>query len=323
MKNNRGIALIALVITILILLILAGVTVASLTGENGLLERAANARDEKKRAELIENIKLDILNNEIDIKIGNQDQLRGVLEKYFTDVSDLNSELTAKDEYGGFNVSIDEIIEGKDPESKMYTVTLNPNGGVVDQTTKIVTNGNNYGTLPIPTKEGYTFKGWTNTIFNESDIINATNWKANQVVNVTKTSDYVEVIYNQNTSTPGYIYRNISTMFEEGKTYTVSAYVKGVNTNRLGVALCGNNNRGQYTISTDEFTKVSATITTNVINQDFILLYQATPTIGTGFQIKWLQIQEGENATDYEVDETTNVTQTINHTLVADWMLNN
>ncbi len=42
-KNNKGITLIALVITIIVLLILAGVTVASLSGENGLLTRGSQA----------------------------------------------------------------------------------------------------------------------------------------------------------------------------------------------------------------------------------------------------------------------------------------
>ena len=39
MKKNNGITLIALVITIIILLILAGVTIATLTGENGLFRK--------------------------------------------------------------------------------------------------------------------------------------------------------------------------------------------------------------------------------------------------------------------------------------------
>ena len=37
MKNNKGITLIALVITIIVLLILAGISIAMLTGENGIL----------------------------------------------------------------------------------------------------------------------------------------------------------------------------------------------------------------------------------------------------------------------------------------------
>ena len=36
-ERNNGITLIALVITIIVLLILAGVTIASITGENGIL----------------------------------------------------------------------------------------------------------------------------------------------------------------------------------------------------------------------------------------------------------------------------------------------
>ena len=37
--KNKGITLIALVITIIVLLILAGVTIASITGENGILRK--------------------------------------------------------------------------------------------------------------------------------------------------------------------------------------------------------------------------------------------------------------------------------------------
>ena len=44
--------------------------------------------------------------------------------------------------------------------AKTYTVTLNPNGGSVSPTTKTVTYGQAYGTLPTPTRKGYTFAGW-------------------------------------------------------------------------------------------------------------------------------------------------------------------
>ncbi len=39
-KNSNGITLIALVITIIVLLILAGVSIAFLTGNNGILTQA-------------------------------------------------------------------------------------------------------------------------------------------------------------------------------------------------------------------------------------------------------------------------------------------
>ena len=41
-----------------------------------------------------------------------------------------------------------------------YTITLNPTGGTVSPTTLTVTNGATYGTLPAPTRSGYTFDGW-------------------------------------------------------------------------------------------------------------------------------------------------------------------
>lgn len=44
MKNNKGITLIALVITIIVLLILAGVAIAMLSGDNGVLTRASDSK---------------------------------------------------------------------------------------------------------------------------------------------------------------------------------------------------------------------------------------------------------------------------------------
>ena len=41
-----------------------------------------------------------------------------------------------------------------------YTMTFNPNGGTVSPTTKVVKYGQQYGTLPTPTRVGYTFTGW-------------------------------------------------------------------------------------------------------------------------------------------------------------------
>ena len=46
MNQPKGITLIALVITIIILLILAGITIATLTGENGILNKASIAKEE-------------------------------------------------------------------------------------------------------------------------------------------------------------------------------------------------------------------------------------------------------------------------------------
>ena len=53
-KDKKGITLIALVVTIVVLLILAGVTIAMLTGENGIINQAKNAKEESLMSELEE-----------------------------------------------------------------------------------------------------------------------------------------------------------------------------------------------------------------------------------------------------------------------------
>ena len=44
-KKNVGITLIALVVTIIVLLILAGISISMLTGQNGILNRGAEAKE--------------------------------------------------------------------------------------------------------------------------------------------------------------------------------------------------------------------------------------------------------------------------------------
>ena len=58
LKEQKGITLIALVITIIVLLILAGVTIAMLTGENGILNRATSTRAINADAQAEEQAKL-------------------------------------------------------------------------------------------------------------------------------------------------------------------------------------------------------------------------------------------------------------------------
>ena len=65
-KKNSGITLIALVITIIILLILAGVSIAMLTGENGILTQATNAREKTTKAEEEEKIKMAVMGSSVD-----------------------------------------------------------------------------------------------------------------------------------------------------------------------------------------------------------------------------------------------------------------
>ena len=60
MKKQKGITLIALVITIIVLLILAGVAISMLSGENGISRQAANAKTETEKASDLEKVQLAV-----------------------------------------------------------------------------------------------------------------------------------------------------------------------------------------------------------------------------------------------------------------------
>ena len=65
-KTNNGITLIALVITIIVLLILAAVSIATLTGQNGILTQANNAKEETRGATVEEIVELWKTENEMN-----------------------------------------------------------------------------------------------------------------------------------------------------------------------------------------------------------------------------------------------------------------
>ena len=73
-RKNQGITLIALVITVVILLILAGVSIATLTGDNGLLTKAQQAKEENEKATLEEKIKLLTAENIINEYTGESEE---------------------------------------------------------------------------------------------------------------------------------------------------------------------------------------------------------------------------------------------------------
>ena len=86
LKEKQGITLIALVITIVVLLILAGVSIAMLTGDNGILKQAAKAKEETEKAKTNEQTDLakmeDLINESVNGSVVQQvtDTSPGVLE---------------------------------------------------------------------------------------------------------------------------------------------------------------------------------------------------------------------------------------------------
>ncbi len=71
LKQNKGITLIALVITIIVILILAGVSINTLFGDNGMLTKAEEAREANSHAQVKDEIQLEMHNYEIEKRSGN------------------------------------------------------------------------------------------------------------------------------------------------------------------------------------------------------------------------------------------------------------
>ncbi len=136
LRNKKGITLIALVVTIIVLIILAGISISLVLGDNGIITKARDAKEKKGRAELIEKAKIDILDKETD-NIGNgikKEELLTILNKYFEDVNNLeipddfsNSDITlkAKSNYGGYkDIKLLEIYDGTINNNKESRSTI-------------------------------------------------------------------------------------------------------------------------------------------------------------------------------------------------------
>lgn len=174
-KNAKGITLIALVITIIVLLIFAGVTIATLTGDNGILTQAGKAKDKTTEAESIERVQVEVagsygLDGTID-----KDQLN----KNLGNIAGLK---IGESNFGGENIvkelPVTVTLNG-------YDIEINSNGGV-EKIPEIIAkiranpqayygkkvknynaNGKTYRIFYVD-KDNY-FKGGYNTIYLKAD----------------------------------------------------------------------------------------------------------------------------------------------------------
>ncbi len=81
LNDSKGITLIALVITIIVLLILAGISIAMLTGENGILTKAKTAQKETDEATAKEKVQVAVLGSYDKDGTLNFKELKDNLEK--------------------------------------------------------------------------------------------------------------------------------------------------------------------------------------------------------------------------------------------------
>ena len=175
-KLEKGITLIALIITIIILLILAGVTITMITGDNGILKQATNARETNTKAELEEQVKLAVMASKvndtasINIEIL-EDEINKISGTTITKSADDKLPWTVKK--GSYEVTITEDgtittnTTGKDDGKKDEPVVESevmkqakaamPEGAHIDSTTNentgivmIDSNGNEWVWVEVP-----------------------------------------------------------------------------------------------------------------------------------------------------------------------------
>ena len=144
-NQEKGITLIALVITIIVLLILAGVTIATLTGENGILTRASDASKQTEIASVKEQAQLDISNwvaeeleNGRDVRISDWKDIENILntanpdaeDRYYTNVTEEGVETP-----NGYLVPIEELYT-TDTTGEVTEVTVANYGDRVNYISK-------------------------------------------------------------------------------------------------------------------------------------------------------------------------------------------
>ncbi len=142
-KANKGITLIALVITIIVLLILAGVTISTLTGENGILTQANKSKEKTNEGEDIENIKLAI--NESKILQSEQEDKteEALLKETIGKNTNKDVGISKKDENGSYTVTIgnkEYLVQGGNVTSKEDGITDKQNVLVASTDNIIFTN---------------------------------------------------------------------------------------------------------------------------------------------------------------------------------------
>ena len=228
---------------------------------------------------------------------------------------------TLYDENGNAYTQLDSTSPTEEWLRKAYTVTVNSNGGNIPSTTGWTGTGNTatksviynqqYGTLPEPTRDGYTFAGWNGK--NLIDVSNVTNsalidnndgtysiWKnsssdrysepiyVNIPLNTNVTFSWEVVDYNGTYSAPF----QISGRYQDGTGF----YVTGPSTRSFDKAI------------------------------DYMVIYQenAMP-VGTYTKFRNLMIEIGNSKTTYEpyyITSDTTVVQDKDHALTAKWIPN-
>ena len=330
MKNNKGFTLIELLAVVAILITVVAILTPKIFKQ---FKTAENITNQEQINSLINTAKIymnqnsNLLPEENNIYIISLNELKhsGLIQTKEILNPSTKQELTGciivKYENNKYKYEYKE----ENDCNNVITVTFDPQGGQLDQTTKQVIPNDTYGTLPTPTKEGYTFMGWNGKnliyIFDCETTVNGVTAKVeNGVIELSGT--------NTNTNT-NYGIRGFAQnlpILESNTNYTLSL------SNELTSGAYSQLNywrdTGVQNGLINQIKKGSATINISSVSdydrlaQFFVGIYATATELNETFTV---QLEEGDTATEYEpyyITNDTTVVQDKNHTLKAIWKAN-
>ena len=163
-KSNSAITLIALIITIIILLILAGVTLNMVMGDSGIFGKANNAKNKTEVAQCEEELRMCVLELQTDAATNgttfNMETIKNKLVEKVKELENIDdiefpteaSETRLDGTYKGYEFYIDEKYVahiGDKATGIQLTISLNPSGWTNQNVTATITIKSNNGIRKI------------------------------------------------------------------------------------------------------------------------------------------------------------------------------
>ena len=108
-----------------------------------------------------------------------------------------------------------------------YTVSFNANGGIVGTSSKSVTYDAAYGTLPTPTRDGFTFTGWYTAASGGNQVTASTimTTAGNHTLYAHWTENSYYITFNGNGNTSGTM-SNMAMVYNTAKNLTANAFAR-------------------------------------------------------------------------------------------------
>ena len=149
--NNKGITLIALVVTIVVLLILAGISIWAITGENGIIKRVQEAKEETESAQVKELVEIEALGSYDSNGSFNSDKF---IDNVENNLNKYNPEIKEDEDSVTVIIGKNEVVVDKET-GEIYderNVAPRIEIGIYQTNGQQIVQGNNYDNVAITVK---------------------------------------------------------------------------------------------------------------------------------------------------------------------------